>query len=59
MSQDLRKQSNVLEKILVAKLEYFILIQVQLGHVYNIPTMQFFHCNFQRHSVKTLYAIID
>ena len=46
MSQDLRKQSNVLEKLLVAKFEYFILIQVHLRHVNNIPTVQSFSLEF-------------
>ena len=33
-----------------------------IGHVNNIPTMQFFtglHWNFQKYSLKIIYAIID
>ena len=30
-----------------------------IGHVNNIPTMQLFHKNFQKYSVRIIYAIID
>ena len=34
-------------------------VDYTIEHVNNIPTMQSFHCNFQKYSVKIIYAIID
>ena len=37
----------------------YIHVDYPIEYVDNIPTMQFFHWNFQKYSVKVIYAIID
>mgnify|MGYP001803723879 CR=1 FL=1 len=58
------EHSNQLTHLLIERCQllHVILFNVPftlIRHVNNIPTMQFFCWNFQKYSVKIIYAIID